>query len=136
MCSPLKGFLLIVPLTLITPAPVTIERQVKISILSPQCAVCLRGMLHNTEIVSAVWRDNFMNEYLGTIETDFEKNLASLSGAQKKNGGRKSRDTLLFNLIPGCGVSPGKKKKSPIVTLLQYIATVYSPPLSVQKRIL
>ena len=43
----------------------------------------------------------------------------------EKNGGRKSRDTLPFNLIPGCRVSPGKKKKSPILTFLQYISTVW-----------
>ena len=64
------------------------------------------------------------------------KKFSQFIRGTKKNGGRKSRDTLPFNLIPGCGVSPGKKKKSPIFTLLQYIATVYSPPLSVQKRIL
>ena len=56
--------------------------------------------MHNAE-------SNFSNlviEYLGKIETDFEKNLACLSGAwmgsnHEKNGDRKSRDTLTpFNL--------------------------------------
>ena len=44
---------------------------------------------------------NFVIEYLGKIETEFEKSLAYLPGAQvggleswKKTGGRKSRDTL------------------------------------------
>ena len=40
-----------------------------------------------------------MIEYLNEIETEFENNLACLSGAQmgsnhEKKGGRKSRDTL------------------------------------------
>ena len=42
---------------------------------------------------------NFVIEYLGGIETEFENILACLSGAHmglnyEKNGGRKSRDTL------------------------------------------
>ena len=42
---------------------------------------------------------NFVIEYLGEIETEFENTLAYLSGAQmssnrEKNEGRKFRDTL------------------------------------------
>ena len=42
---------------------------------------------------------NFVIEYLGEIETEFENTLACLSGAQigsnhEKNEGQKSRDTL------------------------------------------
>ena len=47
---------------------------------------------------------NFVIEYLGKIETEFENTLACLSGAQigskhEKNGGRKSHDTLPFNFF-------------------------------------
>ena len=47
---------------------------------------------------------NFVIEYLGEIETEFENTLACLSGAQmgsnhEKTGGRKSRDTLPLNYV-------------------------------------
>ena len=43
MCSPLKGFL-----------PTVTLRPTKISILTPQCAVWLRGVMHNAELDSTV----------------------------------------------------------------------------------
>ena len=51
-------------------------------------------MLHTAESIFS----NFVIEYLGEIETEFENTLACLSGAQmssnhEKTGGRKSRDT-------------------------------------------
>ena len=47
---------------------------------------------------------NFVIEYLGKIETQFENTLAGLSGAQmgsnhEKNEGRKSRENLPLNVI-------------------------------------
>ena len=52
-------------------------------------------MLHTSESNFS----NFVIEYLGKIETEFENTLARLSGAQmgsnhEKTEGRKSRDTL------------------------------------------
>ena len=60
--------------------------------------------MYTVEMVSAVcctpwrWGDNFVIEYLGEIEAEFE-NTACLSGAQmglnhEQYWGRKSRDTL------------------------------------------
>ena len=48
--------------------------------------------------------DNFVIEYLGEIETELENTLACISVAQmglnhEKNGGRKSRDTLLLSRV-------------------------------------
>ena len=46
---------------------------------------------------------NLVIEYLGKIETEFDNILVCLSGAQMgsnhaKNGGRKSHDTLPFDI--------------------------------------
>ena len=83
------------------------HRQVKNSILFSRCAIYLRGMLHTAEIVSVVCTeispryeahhgDQFVIEYLGEIETEFENTLGCLSEAQmgsnheKKSGSKIS----------------------------------------------
>ena len=89
MCSPLKGFPLIV--------------SIKAAIDKWRFRFLFRCMLCTVEIVSAVWcsplrlsprcmlhtavcwkprKDNFVIEYLDEIETEFKNSLACLSGAQ------------------------------------------------------
>ena len=99
MCSPQKGFLLIVPL--------------KATRDSQRFWIWLRGVMHTAELDSAVgstprsltpqWDAHrgffFKFEYLSKIESEFKNTLACFRGPDgfqswKKTGGRKSRDTL------------------------------------------
>ena len=82
------------------------HRKVKISILTPQHAICLCGVLHTAEIGSAVGGVQYTKEMMHTAETtlwnqnQIQKYFSLfIRGPSEKNGGQKSRDTLPLRLV-------------------------------------
>ena len=78
----------------------------KISILTPQHAICLCGVLHTAEIDSAVGGVQYTKEMMHTAETTlWNQNRIQkyfslfIRGPNEKNGGQKSRDTLPLRLV-------------------------------------
>ena len=128
MCSPLKGLLLIVPLK------ATRDKwRFRVCLHSVQFVSAVQYVAHHGDRLRGVQRqlyERISRRNRNRIRKYLSQFIRGPDGVDhEKNGGRKSRDTLPFNLIPGCRVSPRKKKKSPILTFLQYISTVYTPPL-------
>ena len=76
----------------------SIQRQLKISILSPRCAVfCtfFQNVNPLTQWCDVHSGDNFVIECLGEIENKFENTLVCLSGAQMGSNYEKWRSKIL-----------------------------------------
>ena len=135
MCSPLKGLLLIVPLK------ATRDKwRFRVCLHSVQFVSAVQYVAHHGDRLRGVQRqlyERISRRNRNRIRKYLSQFIRGPDGVDhEKNGGRKSRDTLPFNLIPGCRVSPGKKKKkiSDFNFSTVYFYSIYSA--AVRKHIL